>query len=298
LLSWKFLIINVAMVRFPAIFLSILFAYQSLAFGYDDPGVFEVQLISPRNGTWQPTSNMPIIFAVKNPRLASPLGIESISWRFGVVGKDSNRLSDSGEINLRSLNTATPSPYIAIDRTGIVGNVEGEWRFGWSIYLQNCSNSITQIREDDSGGGNVATTNIWWDVRSNVMQFTTRNAATPMSVEAVMSGDDTCRSSDTVALEVKDFIRLPGWTQPDDQYGRMALLWRPSCAILGPTPTEASPCTFNGTTKSSVAAQVSYYGCKSNCTRPGERSAASSSNGLDCLLFAVLLCTALGVILN
>ncbi|KAF1821495.1 uncharacterized protein K489DRAFT_371508 [Dissoconium aciculare CBS 342.82] len=288
------------MAYFLAIFL-FLFASRSLASLsdiYDTPRVFEVQLISPRNGTWEPTANMPIIFAIKNPRLASPLGVSYISWRFAKLGTFSDQYSDSGDIKLQTLNGSTPSPYIAIDHSSVMGKVEAEWVFVWDISFSNCSNDVTDVQDEDGREGRVATTNIWRDGKINRLQFTTRNATTAMSVEAAMSSDDTCRLSDTIALNVHDLLPLPGWIRTGDQSQWYAPTWRPSCANLGPTPTTASSCAFNGTTRSSVAAQVSYYGCKSNCTLPGERSAASSSNCFNSLLFAVLLCMALGVILN
>jgi hypothetical protein len=38
------------------------------------PGIFEVDLLFPRNETYTPQALMPVVFAMQNPTLASPLG--------------------------------------------------------------------------------------------------------------------------------------------------------------------------------------------------------------------------------
>lgn len=63
--------------------------------GGANPGIFEVDLLFPQNETYTPQALMPIVFALQNPLLASPLG-SGINWNLW----EGNNLTSPGSVNL------------------------------------------------------------------------------------------------------------------------------------------------------------------------------------------------------
>ncbi|KAM0253118.1 hypothetical protein ACHAQJ_007394 [Trichoderma viride] len=68
-----------------------------------NPGIFEVDLLFPRNETYAPNPLMPVVFALQNPTLASVNGlIATIDWE---LWKGNNRTS-AGSITNNSIDLA------------------------------------------------------------------------------------------------------------------------------------------------------------------------------------------------
>ncbi|KAL7916963.1 hypothetical protein ACQKWADRAFT_317683 [Trichoderma austrokoningii] len=87
------------------------------AMGEPKPGVFEVDLLFPRNETYAPNPLMPVVFALQNPTLASVNGlIATVYWEF--------------------------DPYLISRSINTIAYPEGFWTFAWSLRFFNCTETV------------------------------------------------------------------------------------------------------------------------------------------------------------
>ncbi|KAF1826618.1 uncharacterized protein K489DRAFT_121155 [Dissoconium aciculare CBS 342.82] len=237
------------------------------------PGTFLVHLVFPRNGTWAPTDNTPILFALQNPQLAASLGLTSIRW--SLSRKDiANFTIYSNDLKLKDLNSTIGNIYVATDRTGALAASEGLWIFRWTLRYSNCSGPTDDVTYS-------------YNSSTQGLSFATSISAPRPLVESVLS-DQTCHNSDYLALNV---------TAVQDVYP-VAYDGQPSCAVLGSSPTNVVPCaiSINPALISSASAAVSYSACKAtaaSCALPsptsGALSMAFTNKGLIWVGLTVLL---------
>ncbi|PYH88502.1 hypothetical protein BO71DRAFT_403796 [Aspergillus ellipticus CBS 707.79] len=209
LLAWTALIANLMVARGDA--------------GYSgNIGIFEVDLIFPRNETYSPQALMPIVFALQNPTLAVTLGA-SISWN---MWEGNNQTSPGsilgGELEL----VMTDTPFVT-RFFNTIDYPDGLWTFTWNLQLYNCSQD-----EDNPANSNLVSVN-------NPSVFT----VSP-------SGQAPNLTASTV----------PGTCGAIEAYAFNVTLSEDGCGYLGPTPS-TNPCavTVNPSAASSIAADATAW---------------------------------------
>ncbi|KAF2160251.1 hypothetical protein M409DRAFT_60159 [Zasmidium cellare ATCC 36951] len=222
------------------------------------PGTFEIDLIFPKNDTYAPVQLMPVIFALKNPALASPLDVH-IRWLFNQRGNINSPGSWSHDIDLRHLNASTSDPYLSISSIPSLSGIEGAWALTWILTTGNCSGSEMGVTSFDN--------------QDNVIIFTTRNTSQPPDLEAATS-PATCDKSPGTAFNVTAIEEI---TIPQNFDGQS------SCAVLGASPTTRDPCavTINPSAASSMTAAISASACSASVITcpPSPSSSAKSDAG-------------------
>ncbi|KAJ5595198.1 uncharacterized protein N7459_001406 [Penicillium hispanicum] len=192
------------------------------------PGVFEVDLISPRNATYTPQSLMPIVFALQNPTLDYTLGA-SISWDLW----EGNNRTSPGSITGGLLEPVTSLTYppasdpLFVTRfINTMAYPDGFWTFAWSLQLYHCSPPGCTTKS--------ITTN-------NAIVFTVSQSGQASDLVAATSFD-VCGTMQAYAFNV---------TSVQETYG-----------VLGPSPT-TNPCaaTINASAASSISAAATAYAC-------------------------------------
>ncbi|PYI02373.1 hypothetical protein BO78DRAFT_400579 [Aspergillus sclerotiicarbonarius CBS 121057] len=214
-----------------------------------DSGIFEVDLISPRNETYTPQALMPIVFALQNPPLASTLEA-AISWQ---LWEGNNRTSPGsvtdGLLELALLNLTSSEPLFVDRFVNTLAYPDGLWTFAWSLQIYNCS--------ADERPARLISTN-------NTSIFTVSKSGQAPNLVAATSSD-MCGTMEAYAFNV---------TSVGD-----------ACGVLGPSPT-TNPCaaTVNPAAASSISAAATAFACdplqrsvNPNVTCP--TSTGKSSNG-------------------
>ncbi|KAJ5146362.1 uncharacterized protein N7515_000926 [Penicillium bovifimosum] len=203
-----------------------------------DLGFGEIDLIFPRNGTFEPMVLMPVIFAFQNPRVIDGL-YPYLRWGVWPADLPKGNQSmaayiDDGEFHLNTtdavlyLTSSIPSTLHPEDL-----NTENEWEFG-----------IT------SGDNPMVNLNGPSDAHS--IRFTTKKGAGQPNLTA-LTADDKCDDISATAFNVtKILIAQSGYYQGD------------KCAVLEtPAPTP-SPCKVSivPSAASSIAAAITAAQCE------------------------------------
>ncbi|KAJ5686462.1 hypothetical protein N7455_011111 [Penicillium solitum] len=219
-----------------------------------DLGFGEVDLIFPRNGTFEPMELMPVIFAYQNPRVIDGL---YPYLRYGVWPVDLPRGNqsmaayfDDGEL---PLNTTDPVWYLkgSIPSTQHPEslNTENEWQFNWGIEYTNCSTSTNGTTSDDKPEFNLSGPS---QSQSHSIRFTTKKGAGQPNLTA-LTADDNCDDISAIVFNVKKtLIAQSGYLEGD------------KCAVLDtPAPTP-SPCKVSivPSAASSIAAAITSAKCR------------------------------------
>ncbi|KAJ5961873.1 hypothetical protein N7501_006814 [Penicillium viridicatum] len=211
-----------------------------------DLGFGEIDLVFPRNGTFEPMVLMPVIFAFQNPKVIDGLYPH---LRYGVWPADLPRGNqtmaayiDDGEFHLNTTETvlylkgSIPSP---LHPEGL--NTENEWQFIWALEWTNCSTP--------ANGNDV---NLNGPSDSYSVRFTTKKGAGQPDLTA-LTADDKCDDMSAMAFNVtKTLIAQSGYFEGD------------KCAVLEtPAPTP-SPCKVSivPSAASSIAAAITAAQCE------------------------------------
>lgn len=207
---------------------------HSLVYAAAAIGTFEVDLIFPRNGTYAPVPLMPVVFAVQNPALASPLDL-LIEWTAFEYGSDSR--NGTQQIGLSNLNASTSNPYFVTSYISSLSGIESTWVFNWVLTTGNCSQT----------GGHAT-----YDNQVEYVVFTTNQTSPAPDLEGATSAA-TCAMSPAQAFNVTAVEFAP------QGYGNGVS----SCAVLGPSPTAANPCAaaIDSSAASSITAAISLSRC-------------------------------------
>lgn len=106
------------------------------AVGSSVSGTLEVDLIFPRNDTYDPGSYFPVLFAIQNPQLAVPLDllIEYIIWPGTTNTSAPHKLLRTANTNIKDAD-----PYFIWDRALKWHEVEDHWLIVWTATVTNCS---------------------------------------------------------------------------------------------------------------------------------------------------------------
>ncbi|KGO70455.1 hypothetical protein PITC_014650 [Penicillium italicum] len=217
-----------------------------------DLGFGEIDLIFPRNGTFEPMVLMPVIFAFQNPKVIDGL---YPYLRYGVWPADLPRgnqtmaaFIDDGELDL---NATYPVLYLKGSIPSTLHpeslNTENEWEFVWGLEWTNCSTPANGATSDDK-----PEVNLNGPSDSHSIRFTTKKGAGQPNLTA-LTADDKCDDISAMAFNVtKTLIAQAGYLQGD------------KCAVLeSPAPTP-SPCKVSivPSAASSIAASITAAQCK------------------------------------
>ena len=218
-------------------------------------GIFEVDLIFPRNETYSPQELMPIVFALQNPSLASTLGA-TIYWGL----REGNNWSAPGSITgegfeLFTLNSTSSGPHLATSFVNTLAYPDGAWTFAWTLQVTNCSQAErSNCLHSESQNCSLAYNPNQVISMNNAIVFNVSQSGQALSLEAATSSD-TCGTMEAYAFNVTS----TGDTEE-------------VCGFLGPSPT-TNPCaaTINASAASSISAAATAFACD-----PQERSAYPS----------------------
>ncbi|KAJ5753308.1 hypothetical protein N7520_010225 [Penicillium odoratum] len=202
-------------------------------------GVFEVDLIYPRNETYTPSPLMPMVFALQNPSMAVQLNA-LLYWSLLEGGNSSAPGSIPGgtlELALMStLNASTDPDKATLDLPGYPLLVtrfldtfsfpDGTWNLQWTLQVSNCTSGSY-------------TPNVL-QMTNNVTFTTSKSGKAPDLVAATSAG--TCNTTEGYAFN--------------------ATTIEATCGVLGPTPT-TNPCaiTIDSAAESNLMASATSYAC-------------------------------------
>jgi hypothetical protein len=193
------------------------------------PGVLEVDLIFPRNGSFQPVAQMPVVFALQNPSLATSLDGD-LGWDLTNERNDTVVFLPKSYISLDSFveygNSTSPFAvyYLPFNTSG----EETTWTFTWGV---------SYTKWDRASNGLLESTRI---SDGKTVVFTTSSKEMPPNLQAAAS-EDACAMSSHLVYNVTEILRNQSTYQ----------------AVFGATPT-ASPCavSINSAAASSMSASI------------------------------------------
>ena len=245
--------------------------------GDANPGIYEVDLVFPRNATYTPQALMPIVFAVQNPALSSPL-LASIFW--ALLEGDNSTAPGSIVNGLLELGVNDPSTSDLLLVTRIVNTVaypDGVWTLSWSVVVSNCS-------QPPVSGEDYNTT-----FSSSSTVFTTSSKSGQPADLVAATTPDTCGTIAGFAFNATSF--------------------KDECGVLQPE-TKANPCAakINSSAASSIYAAATATACLPYATHnpnvicptsTNKPSSASRTAALSTSKFLTLLLpAALTVLIN
>ncbi|GKZ96005.1 hypothetical protein CBS63078_6422 [Aspergillus niger] len=244
-------------------------------------GIFEVDLIFPRNETYTPQALMPIVFALQNPSLASPLAA-TITWGL----REGNNWSAPGSITggafeLSTLNLPTTGPGFATSIFNTLSYPDGSWTFAWNLQLYNCSvaDSASCLLSESVNCSLAYNPDQIIEIYNTVV-FTVSQSGQAPSLEAATSSD-MCGTMEAYAFNVTST--------------------RAACGFLAPSPT-TNPCaaTINNSAASSIWATATDFACDPRthseypnvtCPTPSSKSNGARQYGMVAALTLLTLFT-------
>lgn len=201
-------------------------------------GILEVDLIFPRNDTYDPGPFFPIVFAIQNPQLAAPL---ELLVEYTISSGQNFSKNTGGYHNVNRFNISGADPYYLWFRNTFVSDMEDTWLFRWSTTVTNCSTA-------DGEEAN-RTSRAMPDI-NNLVWFTTKKGSQQPDFEAATS-DDVC--SDTEAFT----YNMTGTVKSMEPIG----FGLPLCARLSDIPPDPKPCAVKITTASNISAEMADDAC-------------------------------------
>jgi hypothetical protein len=228
-------------------------------------GIFEIDLVFPKNGTWSSTSGLPIVFAVQQPQLGVLVQRQVIRWTLNRESNSFNSSGFSGQVTFETNATASnQNLFIATGFTNAISGIEGDWAFRWQVSTRNCSlitsdNALTTFSSSSQGRG---------------VGFRTSKSAPVPNIDTALALD-ACRDSRWLAYNVSAVQKIPE--------GSDALL-SSSCAALAAQPTvTGNPCavTISAAASSSASAAISYSACQATSTACASPTTTTKPSAAD-----------------
>ncbi|KAJ5852587.1 uncharacterized protein N7529_011972 [Penicillium soppii] len=235
------------MFSFKACLLALSLEVNLAAVNATELGLAEIDLVFPRNDTFEPMQLMPIVFAVKNNPAFQQIS-PSMSYRAGLLHRGKGK--NSTFLHLQPISTddlvdnKTETQFVHF---GIANqfNTENIWKFGPSMSWSNCSTSDNGADYDNVHTRNdvVGFHERYYDVYQSIT-FTTRQRGRQANL-TTLTTDEGCGKTPAFAFDVIQTLTIPTEFFPG-QSDEGA----PKCALLAsPAPTP-SPC------KASVAPEA------------------------------------------
>lgn len=210
-------------------------------------GLAEIDLVFPRNDTFEPMQLMPIVFAVKNNPAFQQIS-PSMTYRVGLLhrGKGKNStflpLQPLSTDNLVDNKTETQFVHFGIANQF---NTENTWEFGWSMSWSNCSTSDNGTDYDNAHTRNDVDGfhERSYDVYQSII-FTTKKGGRQANL-TTLTTDEDCGKTPAFAFDVIQTLTIPTETFPGQSDDGA-----PKCALLASPAPIPSPC------KASVAPEA------------------------------------------
>jgi hypothetical protein len=237
-------------------------------------GVLEVDLIFPRNETYAPTANLPIIFAFQNSHLAPFLNpLIQINAQLVQSANGSTQWTPIESVYLYQLqwaNFTTNNTYFAYptyQRHTFNFESEGIWELSWTLTWETCP---------DDGGHHTMV--------NRSAHTTTLSIAQGAQELDLVSGtkDKSCTGQEGVAINITDTSLVPitaGW----DGQGDM-------CASTASSVPKSDPCrvSIDPTAAASISCAVSLATSSAICPEEKQGAAERLTIGRLAALFGVL----------
>lgn len=209
-------------------------------------GIFEVDLVFPRNATYAPQALMPIVWALQNPSMAPALA-SYITWDLW----EGNNHSSPGSLDggLIEFPEDASSERLISRFFNTIDYPDGYWTLTWSLEISNCSRYTGPSHNLTKTGSTVFTIS--------------KSGQEPDLVAATSTGQ--CDGMEAYAFNVTSFGS--------------------ACGHLGQTPT-TNPCAVNisSSAASSLYAAATASACapntavNPNVTCPTSTGTSSASN--------------------
>ena len=101
--------------------------------------VVEIDMIFPRNETYDPGPLLPVVFAIRNSAMAASLDM-SIVWNIRQLA-DPGVGGTGGGIDLKKANFTGADPFFEVDYGLWLNGTEQGWVILWDVAFDNCSGS-------------------------------------------------------------------------------------------------------------------------------------------------------------
>jgi len=240
----------------------------------------EVDVVFPRNDTFEPMPLMPVVFAVQNPA-----AIEQLypTLDYMVAPLDAPNEGSFERLRIRYL---PPNETTAFLYKGIPSqfNTERVWKFSWQLRWVNCSTSENGTAYDDDDTLNDFHgfhRRTYWPLQSFI--FTTRKGGLQPNLTTITTGDD-CGKTQALRFDVKEYLPVPAKLSGDGVT---------SCALLAsPAPTP-SPCkaSIESEAASGISSSLTSTECRSatpavSCPPKDDGAAALGAGSLVAWLAA------------
>lgn len=101
-------------------------------------GVGEIDVIFPRNETFEPMQLMPVVFAVRNPEVIDGL-FPTLGYGLWPADTPPHNQTDWTTLASEELPDTNGSVSFLLDSIANTVNTENEWKFVWKLKWANCS---------------------------------------------------------------------------------------------------------------------------------------------------------------
>ncbi|KAF7561915.1 hypothetical protein G7046_g2226 [Stylonectria norvegica] len=209
------------------------------------PGIVEVDLIFPRNDTYEPVHLMPIVFAVQNPLLASPLQVD-LEWELWSQTNENISYGGLEHLGENNITNSTSNPFLWYWWSDKLFDREDVWSFVWHLDAYNC----TKFESEQQSGSVILN---FFEMGNGITFTTKKGAQQPDLVAATDS--DTCGDTEGFTFNITATLEA-------DTDGRRDIDLT-KCALLGETSAKPDPCAVKIDTVavSSISASMTDSAC-------------------------------------
>lgn len=219
-------------------------------------GLVEIDLVFPRNETYNPSPLMPIVFSYRNTGLI-PLLNPTVSYEFWPYN-DNSGPGITGRQEVLVNHTST-DPYLKHSFYLFPFDTEGIWSLAFRVSWTNCYGGGSDFDPEQALRVNNTELGII---------FTTKGPSKQIDLVAA-TNNQTCAAPAGVAINITGAVD----TQNEGFEGDL-------CAVVTSPPTEAESCavTIGAAAASSISASMTSDVCK-------WRAATDVPDGVDCSSF-------------
>ncbi|KAH7153249.1 hypothetical protein EDB81DRAFT_451254 [Dactylonectria macrodidyma] len=217
-------------------------------------GIFEVDLMFPRNDTYAPTSLLPVVFAFQNPKLMQYI-TPYVSFGVMEYPEDGPYIVSrvwgypwgniSGEDPVTVYNSL-PDPFFSYKAYTDDFNIEGTWVLDWIVGRDDCTTESLSLNSS----------NFMRNTRSGSVVFTTKNSSQAVDL---VSSNQTCSGYSGVAINITHTLQIPSSAQEHWQ-GAGEI-----CGVVASSTPSANPCRveIDAEVASSMSSSMESGACRS-----------------------------------
>ncbi|KAK4098803.1 hypothetical protein N658DRAFT_499045 [Parathielavia hyrcaniae] len=219
-------------------------------------GVLEVDLVFPRNETYAPGADIPVVFAYQNGEADFARYLEpSINYHLWNLSDGNTVNSSYGEHKWASANFSSHKPGEPFFLHGFHGlfkpGMEGRWRLSWQVSWTICGEDVN---EDDPAGPVWASNSYLQSV-----EYTISKDGRAADLVAATADDATCTPAFGVAINATDEVR---------QVPERGTLEGGTCAVVNHSAPAPNPCQVE--VSSAAAASISASWTATLCSPWGK----------------------------